>query len=426
MKGSVFSMASLLWIHSGWCLVICLFLGHQSLPAELDEEESRANSMMSNIDMEISTFTCGETTMAKEFHFVSPAYPVSVGMGNLTCQITIDHGCPGAGTKDSPEICQIRLDFEEFNIQPPLLGTCHYDKFYASANGKYPLLCGDNSGQHMYLDVSGRSTTDLTFILDELKSALYSCEDKFGMFESDPSLFDNTIMMRQLKNPAVNLGQIDNVTMLNFPTRRAWKAKVTQIPCGCAETSVKRAPDGCLQYYNGISGAIKSFNYDQVGCFSNDHICEPTNLESCDIYAGYTGQLNNLDYATCIEQEYGFCGTEFYQALEPGSFTLSNSTNLNENFQDPVVEGARTGDTCNSDYLLLPGGHCKNDKTHYSTDRFCGNTLGVGNLRQPIISYSRPFLFRVVTDKDEITSSIDYMNRGFHLKYHQLPCSTNI
>ena len=373
--------------------------------------------------MEMSTYTCGETTMAKEFHFVSPAYPVSVGLGNLTCQLTIDHGCPKMGAKDGSAICQIRLDFEEFNIQPPLLGTCHYDKFYASANGKYPLLCGDNSGQHMYLDVSGRSTTDLTFILDELKQALYSCEDKFGMFESESHLMDNAMQMRQLKNPTVNLGEIDNITLLNFPTRRAWKTKVTQIPCGCSDTKVKRAPDGCLQYYDGITGAIKSFNYDQVGCFSNDHICEPTNLESCDIYAGYTGQLNNLDYTACIEQEYGFCGTEYYQALEPGSFTLSNSTDLNENFQDPVVEGARSGDACNSDYLLLPGGHCKNDKTHYSTDRFCGNTLGVGSVRQPIISYSRPFLFRVVTDKDEITGSIDYMNRGFHLKYHQLPCN---
>ena len=27
-------------------------------------------------DMEVSTFTCGESTQAAEFHFVSPAYPV--------------------------------------------------------------------------------------------------------------------------------------------------------------------------------------------------------------------------------------------------------------------------------------------------------------------------------------------------------------
>ena len=54
-------------------------------------------------------------------------------------------------------------------MQPPLLGTCHYDKFYVSANGKYPLLCGDNSHHHLYLDVTGRSTTDLTLVLASLK-----------------------------------------------------------------------------------------------------------------------------------------------------------------------------------------------------------------------------------------------------------------
>jgi len=412
-------MTSQSWNRVGVMAAVILLISSQAMSKQADVEEHRA------IDMEISSYSCGETTMAKEFHFVSPAYPVSVGLGNLTCQLKIDHGCPniGMGNKDGSAICQIRLDFDEFNIQPPLLGTCHYDKFYASANGKYPLLCGTNSGHHMYLNVEGRSTTDLTFILDNLKEALYNCPDKFGVFDVEPSLIDNAMLMRQLKNPTVNLGQIDNVTMLNFPTRRAWKTKVTQIPCGCSDTKVKRAPDGCLQYYNGISGGIKSFNYDQVGCFSNDHICEPTNLESCDIYAGYTGQLNNLDYTACIEQEYGFCGTEYYQAMEPGSFTLSNATDINENFQDKVVDGAKSGEACNSDYILLPGGHCKNDKTHYSTDRFCGNTLGVGGMRQPIISYSRPFLFRTVTDNDEITSSIDYMNRGFHLKYHQLPCS---
>ncbi len=40
-------------------------------------------------------------------------------------------------------------------------------------------------------------------------------------------------------------------------------AQVTQIPCGCSDTT--GAPDGCLQYYSGISGNIKSFNYDNVG-----------------------------------------------------------------------------------------------------------------------------------------------------------------
>ena len=52
-----------------------------------------------------------------------------------------------------------------------------------------------------------------------------------------------------------------------------------------------------------------------------------------NLQSGYTGQLNNLDYTVCIDQEYGFCGTEFYQELEPGSFSLTNKTDLAENFQ---------------------------------------------------------------------------------------------
>ena len=39
----------------------------------------------------------------------------------------------------------------------------------------------------------------------------------------------------------------------------------------------------------------------------------------------------------------------------------------------------------------------------FSTDKFCGNTLGVAGIRQPIISYSKPFMLRAVTDKDEIS-----------------------
>ena len=59
------------------------------------------------------------------------------------------------------------------------------------------------------------------------------------------------------------------------------------------------------------------------------------------------------------EQEYGFCGTEFYQELETGSFSLTNTTDLQSNPQEAVVEGANHGEACVADYLLIPGGHCK-------------------------------------------------------------------
>ena len=98
-------------------------------------------------------------------------------------------------------------------MQPPLLGNCQYDKMYVTANGDYPLLCGQNSGKayifmlnkadysakkkgltvscfsitylhsghHIYLDVAGKSFTDITFQADLLRPQLYTCPDRFGI-----------------------------------------------------------------------------------------------------------------------------------------------------------------------------------------------------------------------------------------------------
>ena len=52
--------------------------------------------------------------------------------------------------------------------------------FALSGSGNnYPILCGWNGGHHMYLDVADRSTTDLTFVIKQLKEELYSCLDRF-------------------------------------------------------------------------------------------------------------------------------------------------------------------------------------------------------------------------------------------------------
>jgi len=143
--------------------------------------------------------------------------------------------------------------------------------------------------------------------------------------------------------------------------------------------------------------------------------------------SGYTGHLNNLDYSICIEEEYGFCGIK-YMAIpdEVGSFSLTNKTELQAEGAYGEMRsnsGASNGDErCFTDYLVLPGGHCEDDQNHYSTDRFCGNSLGVSGMTQNIVQYSSPFILQVVTDKDELTGSVDYMNRGFHLHYSQIPC----
>ena len=111
---------------------------------------------------------------------------------------------------------------------------------------------------------------------------------------------------------------------------------------------------------------------------------------------------------------------------EIGSFSLTNKTEMTPNSSYDEMRtnsGATNGDeSCGTDYIVLPGGHCKDDQSHYSSDRFCGNNLGVSGMSQSIVQFSSPFILQVVSDKDELTGSVDYMNRGFHLRYNQIPC----
>ena len=69
---------------------------------------------------------------------------------------------------------QVRLDFLDFQLQPPILGDCRFDKMFtlSGSGNDYPILCGWNGGHHMYLDVADRAATDLTFVIKQLKEEL--------------------------------------------------------------------------------------------------------------------------------------------------------------------------------------------------------------------------------------------------------------
>ena len=71
-------------------------------------------------------------------------------------------------------------------MQPPVLGDCRFDKMFALSGGgnDYPILCGWNGGHHVYLDVADKSTTDLTFVIKQLKEELYTCLDRFDVVKN--------------------------------------------------------------------------------------------------------------------------------------------------------------------------------------------------------------------------------------------------
>lgn len=77
-----------------------------------------------------------------------------------------------------------------------------------------PALCGVNNGLHMYLDAGFGDTSDLG-----IKAAFSTAATGDG---------------------------------------RRWKIKVSQIPCGATYAP----PPNCLNYFTGLSGLVKSYNFD--------------------------------------------------------------------------------------------------------------------------------------------------------------------
>lgn len=63
------------------------------------------------------------------------------------------------------------------------------------------------------------------------------------------------------------------------------------------------AEEGCLQYYTGVSGQLRSFNYDPASGL----------------------QLSNQDYGICIRMERNFCGIQYTACPDTGKNILVNN-----------------------------------------------------------------------------------------------------
>merc|ERR1719189_2562401 len=81
---------------------------------------------------------------------------------------------------------------------------------------------------------------------------------------------------------------------------RKWDVKVSQIPCGSYAP-----PDGCLQYYTGVSGQIMTFNFLDA---ASSHLA-----------------LQN--YNVCMRKEQGYCCNQ-YTVCDTSTYTQAFSIYL--------------------------------------------------------------------------------------------------
>ena len=287
---------------------------------------------------------CGATTSLNNTYFKSS------NSDSSPCTFTV--------CKANSDICQIRLGFDTFVIAQPSTDypgddepngrtQCQEAQFTADSDGPpAPVLCGTNSAQHMI--VEARDTCN----------------------------------------------QLSFSWTSTTTTTPEWNIHIMQISC----LAQWKPQDGCLQYFTGLTGYVKSFNYD----------------------GGY--HLANHQYTACIRAERGYC-TIGYSQVTTTSFQISAITPT----ASPTAIGV-LGDSCTTDFIILAGSASSDDaNTNY--DRFCGSLLvqspSPATTTGTVYTNKLPFLVSVNFDGselDEDSPAGTEWSKGFYLYYSQTSC----
>lgn len=320
--------------------------------------------------------------------------------------------------KCSNDVCRVKLELDTHVIGQPVTGTawdiannantiteknpnalgdCVGDAFIVSnVNNQVPVICGENSGQHLFLDMN-----------DECAELHFNLVDAQSMI-----------------------------------TRR-WDIRVVQYVCG----DTNAGPENCLQYHIATAGSFRSFNYPSnfpttttTHLSNQDYgICFRRDADMCYICYGHFLQDGCMpDCANAL--------AEVTTVVNGPTFGISTTANA----------GAKSNidSHCSFDYLMIPGGQaeamakvgtvvttCDDANTDLCENYlFCGRFLstmddqdpnGADDLMASVCTRQEPFMVWFHTDSDEShdaagadTTTSELVGfppgiQGFHLKYVQ-------
>jgi len=316
-----------------------------------------------------TTGNCGGTVTQNCSYIQNIDYP-SAEAAAQTCTYMV--------TKCSSDICQIRLDFVTTGLGQPTdtTGVCTAgDNLVITPGGgdagsNPPTLCGTLTGQHVYVD-AGTGTNGATLALTTVVA----------------NAADGT------KN---------------------WRIKVSQIEC----SSEWRAPQGCLQYFTGVTNIFTSFNWDGTSTAAR--------------------QLATQDYEICFRQEEGMCKINYNES--PIGTTGVNAFDLGAAATETSGQGTQAN--CNTAaniagsfiqiYGAEPPQRLVVDETSADGDLdgmdiFCGDFLcsaaaadaANGCTHSTTVTASAiPFTVRHVAQ----AASSGLTNAGFSIQATQVPC----
>jgi len=185
------------------------------------------DGMKQQKDCCMMTVPCGEVTHSYVSYFTNPSWPHEE-KDDCTCSIKVEV---------KPKVCQVRLDFLEFNLPAPDLktGICLNNNNMVVFTHSNPVgllgernhgFCGDNNKQHLYIHVEPKDKINIMTTITEINKKKDDYEKK------------------QYK----------------------WNIKITQIECGSDDKffcDLEAPMKACRQYFTEQYGVLKSFNYDE-------------------------------------------------------------------------------------------------------------------------------------------------------------------
>jgi len=322
------------------------------------------------------SISCNARSSENCTYFESPAQ-----LGAGTCRATI---CPCTSN-----ICQLRLDFENFVITGPstlsesvtkvskgglldpnngakalsLATQCLTDTFDVTTDShNVPTICGVNRGQHMYVEADD-DCNDLVF---------------------------------QLGAAGNGVGAV---------AARMFSIKVTQYSCDF----VNLAPEGCVQYYFGsTTGMVQNYNYDN----------------------GNGVHLANQDQSICIRRERGQCRICWFTETPDMDFQISGPTNVVKGYTKTSACCGYSGEDAKIingyDCVNIPGAVKSTAKRSELAGNFCGRLLVSENSKEvadikTICTTRAPFYIRFRSDPYEYADAAmsEFMKpgAGFDLRY---------
>ena len=247
---------------------------------------------------------CGTTSTENNTYFEQTTFTTWTG-DSSPCTYKI---CPLAN------VCRIRLDFTTFEMTAPIaktdtastgqgIGKCTLESMLITSPGMKspPEICGTNTGQHMFLDVTDKCV-DISF----------------------------------------------HINTLDTTTSRVWSIHAKQYTCG----DTLAGPTGCLQYHTGTFGSFATFNWDLAGT-TTAALASTTHLANQEYDICFRREENYCRncYSVKFAKSYGISAGSVAYSSASGTICDGTTAGRLDYIEIPGAQ-VSTGSTTTSEYTI--------------------------------------------------------------------------